>query len=1080
MKMCFPHMLVLFLFFLLGVGQGVENVRAQEKTLSDEAEILLLGARNALKAGYLDKALRRYQTFVERYPGIVEGHQELGWLLIEQGKREEGLAQLKRGGLDTRDLVTAQVQTVDILLQERRFQEAYREIERLLEETPNDKTVQVKLANYYVHRRRLPQAQRLYETLLGTSVDKESRMGLVNVALARGNLESATYYLADLHQQFPQDPYIQKQQVLLWGREGRIGSAYRGLAQMTLEPLRKLTEAELLNVTGQYYSAESQFSELVAEQPGHYAAMMGLAYAYVGQHDDAKAAEALHSVLEKFPEDLEARLALVEILTYQRRWEAGREMLSPVLQEEPDVLEAIYLDYQLNDRVLSSGKGRISPSARHWWNDTIHDSEEAIRAKQQLARFEDLHGIREVSAPFLREAPLSTSLLSQWTRAMIVTGRSPEGLKRLQSHQEQSSQDVRLSRATFHAHEGEDSDAMALLEEVSPIAEKGHLYQQLGEWEQAEQTFSAIIQKDAEHTRAHIGRITSLAMIGEESTAQDALQQLFEECPERGWPALAGLLVYAEGSSSSYQSMLQIEFNARGLDDEPASLDTRLRYLALLSQQEEYADVVQQYQALNRDNPQRPDLVLGLARSLSQYQNSQAMHESQPVVEAYDHYLALKPYDVAVWTEKARYLGWQSKYSEAEREYEAILAQYPHEDVVRLELEGKQKFWRRHDRMAYQRYREVLELRPQHEEALSDLGQIHSAAFRFEDARPYYRRLLTGNPGHRLVSESLELTNIFARPQITAGIGYVKMDGFDGSVLTKYMPVTAEVFAPFSQDFWAGVGYQWVKFDVPGKPSSANIGRVMARYSPSPFWHIDGYAGGLKYSGTSKSNVNFGAGVSYEWQSGLKGRIETGRKDLWQNAETIRRNLSYHSYVVGAEYNVTKELELTAGAGFWDYSDDNWNVNGQFSGTYSLLPFPHPLRVTYQLDTFGFDKKSVYFSPEFFAKNTFAIGWQHFLGFPRRKEHHGESPMRNRYSGTDIGQYLGWPIRPVYVPKTALNAYSLDYGFSVDDENNLYHQVSASFAYAITKRCHLHAVGRIIRADVVDQDSVNGFLQCHL
>jgi hypothetical protein len=306
------------------------------------------------------------------------------------------------------------------------------------------------------------------------------------------------------------------------------------------------------------------------------------------------------------------------------------------------------------------------------------------------------------------------------------------------------------------------------------------------------------------------------------------------------------------------------------------------------------------------------------------------------------------------------------------------------------------------------------------------------------------------------------------------------MDGFDGSVLTKYLPVTAEVFTPFSQDFWAGVGYQWVNFDISGSPSSANIGRVMARYSSSPFWHVDGFVSGLTYSGTDKSNVNFGAGVSYEWQSGLKGRVETSRQDLWQNAATIRRNISYHTYAVGAEYQATRELELTAGAGYWDYSDDNWNVNGQFSGTYTVLPFPHPLRVTYQLDTFGFDDKRVYFSPEFFAKNTVAVGWQHFLGFPHRKEHHGESPMKNRYSGLNIAQYLGWPIRPVYLPTTPLNAYSLDYGFSVDDESNLYHQFSGSLAYAMTKRCHLHAIGMIIRADVVDQDSISGFLQCHL
>ncbi len=1051
---------------------GVGVLTAADTSLSTEAEILLLGARNALKAGDREKALRRYRTFLEHYPESVEGHRELGWLLIENGDQEEGRQHLQIAGVDFPTFGELPTQAVESLLFQRRFGEAKKELETLLERFPNDFDVQVLLADYYVQRHRFLQAERLYQSLLGTSVDKESRMGLVNVALARGDLGSASQYLNELPEQYPQDPYIHKHQVLLWGRQGRIASAYNQLPKIHETPLRMLAEAELLNITGQHYAAEKRFSELSAEKSGDYAVQMGLVYAYLGQHDEEKAVSALEAVLQQFPEDLEAQLLLAETLIHQRRWQAGKDQIAQVLHEEPDILEAVYLNHRV-DR----GNTHVD---QNWWRDVVKSPGEALRAKQLLARFKDWHGIRDVSSRFIRDSPQATSVFPQWTRAMILTGRASEGLVHLRTLREQSAQDMKVSVATLRAHQGQQSAAITTLQAASPTLESGHLYQQLEQHEDAKDTYSAVLQRDRESTLAQIGVITSLVMVNQNTAAEELLTRLFDDCPQNGWPALANLLVYAKGTNPSYQILLQKKLKARHLDEDASSLDMRLTYLALLAQQGRYAEVAQHYQGLYRDNPRRPDVALGLARSLVQDQDSREMHETRPVIEAYDRYLVLKPYDVVAWTEKARFLGWESKHAEAEREYEAILAKFPKEESVRLELSAKRELWRQHERQAFRRYREILESWPQHEEALSDLAQIHSSRFRFEDGRPYYRRLLASNQGHWLARESLNLTNIFARPQITVGVGYIKMDGFDGSLLTKYLPVTAEIFAPFSQDLWAGLGYQWVKFDVPGKPSSANIGRVMARYSPSLFWHVDGYVSGLSYSGTKKSNVNFGAGVSYEWQSGLKGRIETGRQDLWQNAETIRRNISYHSYAAGAEYHVTRDLELTAGVGYWDYSDNNWNVNGQFAGAYDLLPFPHPLRVRYQLDAFGFDKKRVYFSPEFFAKNTFGVGWQHFLGFPRRKEYHGETPMKNRYSGIDIAQYLGWPTRPVYLPKTPLNGYSLDYGFSVDDENNLYHQVSASFAYAMTRRCHLHVAGMLIRANVVDQDSINGFVQCHL
>ncbi len=630
----------------------------------------------------------------------------------------------------------SRVQVVEVLLRDRRFQEANEELHALLEAFPSDVHVQIQLANYYAHRRRFPQAQRLFETLLGTAVDKESRLGLVHVAMARGDLEPARRYLANLAQRFPEDPYIKKQQVLLWGRQGRIASAYKGLAQIKEQSLRALTKAELLNVTGQYFSAEFWFSRLISTRPRDYAAMMGLAYAYVGQHDDARAATAFQSVLHQFPDDLEARLAFVEVLMHQRRWERGREVLAGVLREEPDVLEAIYLNHQLNNTIPQAGHVRVAPSDLAWGRTLMKSSAEAIRAKQQLARFEDLNGIRVVSHSFVGKMPMSSAVLSQWTDAMIQTGRAQEGLDLLLSLQDHQASDVNrsIAIATFQVHQGQYADARATLEHVPATLEKAALYQRMKQATNAAELFAEVVRHDAAHTHAQIGAVTSLAAIGQEEKASTTLSQLFNDCPREGWSALAGLLVYTEGINRPYQTMLQTELKSRGLDDTSERYDARLRYFSLLSQLEHHAEVVNGYQILDQKHGQRPELVLQLARGLVQDHESRAMHTVQRVLDTYDRYLALKPYDVAVWTEKARFLGWQSQYAEAEKEYEAILAQYPHEEVVRLELEGKRRYWRRNDRLALRRNREVLERQPQHEEALSDLGQIHSSRYRFSDS----------------------------------------------------------------------------------------------------------------------------------------------------------------------------------------------------------------------------------------------------------------------------------------------------------------------------------------------------------
>ncbi len=1045
---------------------------------AEEATILLLAARNAVQAGAREKAAIRYQKLIEKFPEVVEGHREYGWLLIQEGNYHAGLKHLRQWGTMISDKIGPRIQLIEALMVARRFSQVRKELRSFLASHPGHEQGRLLQARYHQARRRLSEAQAIYESLLGTSLDRECRIGLFEIALIREDLEQAQKDYHVLLKRFGHDLSLQKHYILLSGRLGRIAEAYVALEKLPNPDIQSITEAELRNVTGQFFAAEALFHDRLKQRPRDYSLLMGLGRAYVGQQDESRAATVFEKVLEWYPEDVEARLILAEMLFHQRQWKKGEPIVTELVEEKPVIFEAEYLTHRWKRRthhpqINMSLPGNVSK---------IDHPAKALGPQNYLRRFEDWNHMQEISSPLIFHPESPHAFLYRWAQAMVVTGQAQKGLRMLQSLRIPTVKDPVLKTiiAKFQAMLGQQTEAERTLGSLPPSLRQGRLLRQLGKVERASKTFSQLVEADPGNTPVHIELAKVLSQRGLEDMASQVLDNLFKQCPEKGWPALVRLLIHPEGSTSEYRTQLQATLEARGLNRSSLPLDSRMNFASLISQHDKDEAVVQLYDELVHQNPKRPMIQLGYARALAQVRGNQGNHHITPVVRAYDQYLQTKPYDETVWVEKARFLGWVSEYEDAKEEYQAIVKRFPQEEDIRFEQIGKREFWRQHYRAAARSFVQSLEATPGNEEALGDLGHIHSSRVRFVDSQSYYRRLLGVNPGHRLAAESLSLAKVFHRPQITLGVGYVKMDGFDGSLLTKYLPVTGEVFAPLSSDLWLGAGYQWVKIDVPGEPSAANIGRFMVRYSTSPVWHVDGYVAGLTYTGTEHSNVNFGAGVSYEWESGVKGRIETGRQDLWQNAATIEKNISYHSYSVGTEYSVAEDWEISAGAGYWDYSDRNWNVNGQIAGRYTLLPFPHPLRVSYQLDAFGFKRERAYFSPSFFAKNTVALGWQHFLGFPRRQVHHGETPVRHRYSGNDIYAFLGWPTRPQYQPQTALNSYALDYAISLDDDSYVYHQVTASFAYALTRRCHVQVSGMLIRASVVDQDAVNGFMQCHL
>ncbi|MCZ7625637.1 MAG: hypothetical protein C3F12_05540 [Candidatus Methylomirabilota bacterium] len=138
-----------------------------EESKIDEHFLLLMGARNAAKAGKHETAIARYRRLLEHRPSYPDAGQEFGWALVAAGRIQEAEEQFR---------IILQTNPKDIeawkgLLEAARKggkqHEILKSLERLVELEPARRDLRMQLALELHNRGRFAEAEAHIVILLG-------------------------------------------------------------------------------------------------------------------------------------------------------------------------------------------------------------------------------------------------------------------------------------------------------------------------------------------------------------------------------------------------------------------------------------------------------------------------------------------------------------------------------------------------------------------------------------------------------------------------------------------------------------------------------------------------------------------------------------------------------------------------------------------------------------------------------------------------------------------------------------------------------------------------------------------------
>lgn len=1031
---------ILFLF-VISVSLAIQ-VDAQEKK-SDESFLLLLAARNAWKAGEYEKAVRRYETIIERYPNLWEAITEYGWLLMEIGELNRAMAAFETVLKANPDSVEMAHNYIRVLLNLRRFKRAEDEINVLLRKDPKDKTARLFLSELLTYQMRYNDAKSIYLNLVKVEPGKEPRRGLADVNTALGEYEEAAGILGKLVQDFPDDSEIRMRWVINLARRQRVVEAYKELKNIKDPFLQYQAEAELLNIFGEYFGAEARFKELLKEQPVNYALHIGLTESLLGQADYDGAASVYHSIIRSYPEDFRTMLDFADVLIIQRKFAKAQEVLERILKEYPDNTRALYLYWRL--QYLQNQEEQASLTLQQL-TKAAKTLPEAKILQVLMLKKRDYKGLLVLSENLLSREVYDQIFLANYFTALLKRGEIKKGIDTITDLLEKESGNSFLatSLSKFYLLKGNKEEAVKLLDMSTNSVERAAMYYKLKKYRDSERVNSEILSSDPNNISAFLGLVKSLSAIDEYDLSYQVVTTFFETAPKEIRIAMALLLSWIPDVNDSYYELTGDLFQ-KWTKDNPENVDLQIARFNIFIHLRRYDDAIEGYRALKEKMPDNPFINLRLARLLSwdkQYDET---------LVAYDEYLQIKPYDLNAWREKARFYGWMIEPENALTEYDNILEKYPDHVEIAIEKKAKEAFWREHYRLASTHYLKLLEREPDNGEALLDMGQICCNGLRPTDAQDFYRRLLFSvMPRHRQANLALELSKLYQRPQVM-GYGYVDMNGFDDKTRITYRPFTIEGNFTISENLFVGTGYQNVKFDFDGLSFTSDIAKLRFRYPPNHYLYLDGFIFFLNYHKIDQQNINFGTGLSYEWLPGIHMKLGFDRKDLWVNRETLLSNIYVDRYYLTFKTDITKRIDLSLLGDYSHYSDDNTKLNSELFATYDIFQFPRLLQFIFKLNSYGFRRESIYFSPSSYTIWTVAVDWWHFLGFPFRKEYLCEGKSNN--------------------------LYSLYYGYSIDNNGDSFHEWIAKFSYNITRKLSLNGSAQLIRSDVYEEDRFNGFLR---
>ena len=325
-------------------------------------------------------------------------------------------------------------------------------------------------------------------------------------------------------------------------------------------------------------------------------------------------------------------------------------------------------------------------------------------------------------------------------------------------------------------------------------------------------------------------------------------------------------------------------------------------------------------------------LGLGLALSWSG-QKREAQRE-------YEALIAQDPSDTDARMGRARVLGWRDRPGEAREEYLRILAARPDALEARREL-ARVQWWRGRPRDAQRRLLELAAQNPEDADTRLLLAAVQSALGRPDQARATTRSLLSRDPGHRRAGEMERDLVLGTRPSTRVQqYGSEQSNGLDMRTATaeqRFRPGGGRGDVDLRYEFQSASpesGEDGVRVHRPGVHVRHRLGRDAEANAA-----VHGELIRPEGAAPERDEVSYDAWLTL-WPADVLRVDASTRRAVFDDLRSLRTGITGTYAGLSADFTPTEKVRVTGRASAGRFSDDNSQRWGQLEGERRVLSHP--------------------------------------------------------------------------------------------------------------------------------------------
>jgi tetratricopeptide (TPR) repeat protein len=267
-----------------------------------EKQALLGAARNAVRRGDFDEAVRRFSQYLDAEPGDETVRREFAGVLVQSGRLRTAVEQLRQLLAAKPDSTALRVLLADVYVIQKDYRAAAEQLEAALARTPDDLDIAARLARVYAFAQDRARADQIFRRNLADLKPNDPKaprtLGPLLVDLERP--AAALPFIRRALEREPNDLELLGTLVRAYALSGDRDKALETLTQMaTIQPTvlpPRQALGEDLNGSSEFELAAQAFSQVLAADPSNPAALVGLARAQIGLFQLAQARQTLAGV----------------------------------------------------------------------------------------------------------------------------------------------------------------------------------------------------------------------------------------------------------------------------------------------------------------------------------------------------------------------------------------------------------------------------------------------------------------------------------------------------------------------------------------------------------------------------------------------------------------------------------------------------------------------------------------------------------------------------------------------------------------------------------------------------------------